>query len=141
MQRGARGIATVEFALIAPFLLFLLAGVLDFAMLLRTATCAADAARAGTEYGSQSATAAADTAGIQAAALNAAPGVAGMSAVATRSCQCSDGSAINCGSACVTGKMTIYEQATTQVAAHTVFDYSALNFSNSVSAKATMRAQ
>jgi len=140
-KASSRGIATVEFALVAPLLLLLLAGVLDFSLLLRTATCAADAARAGTEYGSKSATAAADSAGMQAAALNAAPGVSGMTATATRSCKCSDGSAVTCGSTCASGKMMVYVQVTTEVAAHTVFDYSALNISNAVRATASMRAQ
>ncbi len=141
VKGASRGIATVEFALVSPLLLLLLAGVLDFSMLLRTATCAAEAARAGTEYGSKSATAAADTAGMQAAALDAVPGVAGMTATAARSCKCSDGSAVSCGSTCASGKMMVYVQVTAQVAAHTVFDYSALNFSNAVRATASMRAQ
>ena len=141
-DRGrSRGIATLEFALVAPLLLLLLAGVLDFSMLLRTAACAADAARAGTEYGSKSATAAADTAGMQAAALDAAPGVTGMTATATRSCKCSDGSAVSCGGTCASGKMMIYVQVTTQVAAPIVFDYPAFNLSDTVSATASMRAQ
>jgi len=105
----------LEFALVAPLLLLLLAGVLDFSMLLRTAACAADAARAGTEYGSKSATAAADTAGMQAAALDAAPGVTGMTATATRSCKCSDGSAVSCGGTCASGKMMIYVRVTTHI--------------------------
>jgi len=136
-----RGTATVEFALVAPLLLLFLAAVLNFAMLLRTATCAADAARAGTEYGSKSASASLDFAGMQAAALNSAPGVAGMTATATRSCKCVDGSAVSCGGSCAGGKMLVYVQVTTQVTAHTVFDYSGLSFSNLVSSQATMRAQ
>jgi Flp pilus assembly protein TadG len=136
-----RAIATVEFALVAPLLMLLLAGVLDFAMLLRTATCAADAARVGTQYGSRSASAALDYAGMQAAALNSAPGVTGMTATATRSCKCVDGSAVSCGGSCTGGKMLVYVQVTTQAAAHTVFDYSALHFSNTVTSQASMRAQ
>jgi Flp pilus assembly protein TadG len=136
-----RAFATVEFALVAPLLMLLLAGVLDFAMLLRTATCAADAARAGTEYGSRSASATLDSAGMQAAALNSAPGVAGMTATATRSCKCVDGTSVSCGGSCAGGKMLVYVQVITHAAAHTVFDYSALNFSNTVTSTASMRAQ
>ena len=50
-RRSRRAIATVEFALSAPLLLIMLAGTLDFAMLLRTAACVADAARSGAQYG------------------------------------------------------------------------------------------
>ena len=131
----------MEFALVAPLLMLLLAGVLNVAMILRTATCAADAARAGTEYGSRSASAALDYAGMQAAALNSSPGVTGMTATATRSCKCVDGSPVSCGGVCTGGKMLVYVQVTTQATAHTVFDYSGLNLSNLVTSQATMRAQ
>jgi Flp pilus assembly protein TadG len=138
---GRRAIATVEFALVAPLLLLLLAGILDFAMLLRTATCAAYAARAGVAYGSASATASSNYTGIETAALNAAPGVTGMTATATRSCQCSGGSAVSCSGSCTSGKMLIYVQVTTQVTAPTVFNYSGLNFPSQVTYQASMRAQ
>ena len=140
-QAGRRAIATVEFALVAPLLMLLLAGVLDFAMLLRTATCAADAARAGSEYGSRSASASLDTTGMQNAALNSAPGVTGMTATATHSCKCTDGTSVSCSGSCSNGKMLVYVQVTTQAAAHTIFNYSGLNFSNQVTARASMRAQ
>jgi len=140
-RSGRRAIATVEFALVAPLLLLLLAGVLDFAMLLRTATCAAFAARAGVEYGSTSSTASSNYTGMQTAALHAAPGVAGMTATATRSCQCSGGSAISCSGSCTGGKMLIYVEVTTQVTAPTVFHYSGLSFPSLVTYQASMRAQ
>jgi Flp pilus assembly protein TadG len=139
--RARAGIATVEFALVAPLLMLLLAGVLNFAMVLRTATCAADAARAGTEYGSRSALASQDLGGMKAAALNSAPGVAGMTASAIRTCKCGDGSAVDCTGTCASGAVLIYVQVTTQATAHTVFDYSGLSFSGLVSSQATMRAQ
>ena len=141
VRRGRRAIATVEFALLAPLLLLFLAGVLDFALLLRTATCAAAAARAGSAYGSRSPSASTDYTGMQTTALNAAPGVTGMTATAVRVCRCSDGSSVNCSGSCATGKMSVYVQVTTQVAAHTIFNYSALNFSNQVTSQASMRTQ
>ncbi len=138
---GLRGIATVEFALMAPLLMLLLAGVLDFGLLLRTSTCAAVAAHAGSEYGSRSPAAAMDVAGMQAAALNAAPGVAGMTATATRSCKCTDGSSVVCSGSCANGKILVYVEVTTQVVAHTIFSYAPLNFSGQVTSQASMRAQ
>jgi Flp pilus assembly protein TadG len=136
-----RAIATVEFALMAPLLMLLLAGVLDFAMLLRTATCATVAAHAGSAYGSRSPSASLDYSGMQTAALNAAPGVAGMTASAARVCRCTDGSSIACGGSCANGKILVYVQVTTQAAAHTIFNYASLNFANQVTSQASMRAQ
>ena len=135
------GIATIEFALVAPLLLLLLAGTLDFAMLLRVATSVADAARCGAQYGSLSAANSLDTSGMQTAALNSSPGIAGMTAAAVRSCQCSGGSAVGCGGSCPGGKMLIYVQVTTRATAPTVFNYSRLPFSGAVATTASMRAQ
>ena len=47
--------ALVEFALTAPLLLLLMAGVLNYGIALRTAVAVSDAARAGAQYGSMSA--------------------------------------------------------------------------------------
>jgi Flp pilus assembly protein TadG len=140
-NKKSAGTATVEFALVAPLLLLLLAAVLNGAMLLRTATCAANAARAGSEFGSRSAIASLDTAGMQAAALNSAPGVAGLSATAVRTCKCPDGTAVSCGATCAAGKMMVYVQVSTQASAHTIFDYSGLRAGNLVASQATMRVQ
>ena len=138
---GRRGTATVEFALMAPLLLLLLAGSLDFAMLLRTAACVADAARSGAQYGSLSTANASDISGMQAAALNSAPGVGGMTAVAVRACQCPGGAPVSCSGSCAGGKMLIYAQVTTRATAHTVFDYSMFSFSGAAVSRASMRAQ
>ena len=136
----ARGTAVVEFALAAPLLLLLAAGVLDFAMALRTATAVADAARAGAQYGSRSTANASDTAGIRAAALAAAPGVAGMTASVVKSCQCPGGTAVSCTGSC-TGPMQVYVQVTTQATAVTMFRYAGVPFSGAVTSRASMRAR
>ncbi len=141
LQQRARGIATVEFALMAPLLLLLLAGVLDFAMLLRTATCTANAARAGCEYGSKSASATSDYTGMQNAAVNSMPNLSGLTATASRSCQCSGGSSVSCTGSCSNGKMMIYVQVTAKATARTVFNYSRLAYSNLASSTVSMRAQ
>jgi len=130
----------VELALAAPLLLLLLAGVLDFAMVLRTAASVADAARAGAQYGSLSAANASNAAGIKAAAINAAPGISGMTASVTQSCQCSGGGAVSCGGSCG-GGMLMYVQVTALATAPTVFNYSGLSFSGAVSSTVSMRAQ
>ena len=141
LRQRRRGIATVEFALMAPLLLLLLAGVLDFAMLLRTATCTANAARAGCAYGSKSASATTDYTGMQNAALASVPNLTGMTATATRSCQCSGGSTVSCTGSCSNGKMMIYVQVTAKATARTVFNYSRLTYSSLASSTVSMRAQ
>ena len=139
-SRGQRGIALIEFALVTPLLLLLLAGVLDYAMALRTAMCLADAARAGARYGSQSSTNSTDIAGMQAAAVNSAPDVAGITATAARSCRCTDGSTVSCSGSCA-GGMQVYVTVTAQATSPTLFYYSGLPFSGAASASAVMRAQ
>jgi Flp pilus assembly protein TadG len=140
-RSGTRGTAVVEFALAAPLLLLLVAGVLDFAMALRTATAVADAARAGAQYGSLSAANASDTAGIRAAALAAAPGVSGMTASVVKSCQCPGGAAVSCTGTCTGGAMQVYVQVTTQATAATMFQYAGVPFSGAVTSRASMRAR
>ncbi len=141
MRRAAKGTAVIEFALAAPLLLLLLAGSLDFAMALRTATAVADAARVGADYGSSSASNASDTAGIEAAALAAAPGVSGMTATALKTCQCSNGSSVSCTGSCTSGPVEIYVQVTTMASSTTVFRYTGLPFTGAVTSRAMMRAR
>src|SRR5690349_2393404 len=113
-MRRRTGSAMIEFALLAPLLLLLLAGVLDYSMALRTAMAVSDAARAGAHYGSLSVANSNDIAGMQAAALDSAPNVTGMTATAARSCKCSNGSAVSCTGSCGGGSMRIYVEVTTQ---------------------------
>jgi Flp pilus assembly protein TadG len=140
-RRNARGSAVVEFALTAPLLLLLTAGVLDIAMLLRTAASAADAARSGAQYGSRSSVAASDTAGIRAAALNASPGISGLTVTPAKACRCADGSAVSCSGNCASGSMRVYVQVTVQSTAPTIFRYADLPFTGEVTSTASMRVQ
>jgi Flp pilus assembly protein TadG len=131
----------IEFALVSPLLLLLMAGVLDYSMALRAAICASDAARSGAAYGALSQANSTNYAGMQNAALNSAPNVSGLGAVATRVCKCSDGSTIVCGSACGSGAVLVYVQVTTSVTVTKWFKYSGLPFTGAVSGKAVMRVK
>jgi len=64
----SRGNAIVEFAIAAPFLILLLVGVIELGRYEYFGIIVANAAHAGALYGSQSTTAAADNAGMAAAA-------------------------------------------------------------------------
>jgi Flp pilus assembly protein TadG len=137
-----RGFATVEFALIAPLLLFLVAGVVDYALLMRDAIAVADAARAGAQFGSLNITNSSNTSGMQTAALNAAPDIKGLTATAAQVCECSNGTVVNCsGGTCSSGPVRTYVQVTAQTSTTAIFTFWGLPFGGTVSSTATMRAQ
>jgi Flp pilus assembly protein TadG len=134
-----RGSSLVEFALVAPLLLLLLAGVLNYAMALRVAIAVSDAARAGAQYGSLTPANAADTAGMSAAARNSAPELTGMVATGSKICKCS-GASVSCAASCA-GPLAVYAQVTASATAPNWFRYPGLPFSGAVAATATMRAK
>jgi Flp pilus assembly protein TadG len=79
-------------ALMLPFLLLLLVGVVDFAQLFRLAIEVSSAARAGAQYGYQNSATQMDAAGMIAAAEDAAADVTTWGAnTASYGCMCSDG--------------------------------------------------
>ena len=125
-----------------PVILMLLAGVLDYSLLMRTAISVADAARAGAQYGSLSAANASNTLGMQNAALNAAPDVPGLTATAVKVCKCSDGTTVNCsGGSCSSGPVRVYAQVKASTSAAPIINYSLVPFAGAVSTTVSMRAQ
>lgn len=89
LRSREEGSSLVELALVAPFLLLLLLGVVDFGRAYYLATEVAGAAHAAAEYAVQSPT---DTAGIMAAATDDAPDVPNLTVgTPTYGCECSDG--------------------------------------------------
>lgn len=137
-----RGIATIEFAVIAPLLLLLVAAVVDYSMLLRSAIAVGDAARAGAQYGSLSTANASNISGMVTAALNAAPDINGLTATAATVCKCSNGSTVNCsGGTCSSGAVRTYAQVTVKTTVNAIFSYPQLGFTGAVVSMATMRAQ
>ena len=137
-----RGFASIEFALILPLLLFLVAAVVDYTLLMRAAIAVGDAARAGAEFGSISTANAANTSGIQTAALNAAPDISGLTASAAKVCSCSNGNTVNCsGGTCPSGPVRTYVQVTVKTTVSAMFTYPQLGYTGAVKAMATMRAQ
>ena len=139
--QNERGSALIEFALIAPVTLLLLAGVLNYGMALRTATAVANAARVGAQFGAKSSASATDTSGIRSAAVNSAPTLSGMTVTSSASCQCPDGSSVSCTGTCVSGKKLMYVKVTVTAASTTFFNYAGLPFTGEVKAQASMRAQ
>jgi len=139
MTMRRRGSSMVEFALAAPVLLLLLSGVLNYALALRAALDVSDAARAGAHYGSMTTGNSGDIAGMEAAARNAVPNLADMTATASRSCTC-DGAAASCASGC-SGFVGIYVSVTAATTVPNWFRYAGLPFTGAVSSTAVMRAR
>ncbi len=131
----------IEFALVTPLLLLLIAGVLDYSNALRTAMAVSDAARAGAQFGTLSTANSSDYTGMQNAARNSVPNLPGMTATATRLCRCSDGSPVSCGGTCIGGGVRVYVSVTTHATVPNWFNYAALPFSGQVTGTAVMRAR
>jgi Flp pilus assembly protein TadG len=85
------GAALVELAFALPVLIVLMIGVIDLARVFYMAMELQNGARAGAQYGASNAAYSGDTAGMQARAQNAG-NVSGVTATASRTCQCADGS-------------------------------------------------
>ncbi|MGC1186793.1 MAG: TadE family protein [Candidatus Acidiferrales bacterium] len=87
-----RGVSTIEVALMLPFLLLLVMGVVDFGQMFHLAIEVSSAARAGAQYGYQNSATQTDTPGMIAAAEDDASDVTtwGVNA-ASYGCMCSDG--------------------------------------------------
>jgi Flp pilus assembly protein TadG len=111
--RAESGQALLETAIVAPALCFLLVGAIDLGRFSQFDTRLASAARAGTQYGSQNLVTAADTAGMETAATNDAPG-AGFSAVASHYCTCAGSSTqVSCtAGACSSSHRLLYVSVT-----------------------------
>jgi Flp pilus assembly protein TadG len=76
---GRRAVAAVEVAVVLPVLLLFLVAIIDLGRLGRIADCVSNAARNGAPYGSANSGAAADSAGIRAAAVTEMAGLPNVS--------------------------------------------------------------
>ena len=140
--RGERGNSLVELALLLPFLLLLLVGVVDFGRAYYLLLEVASAAHAGALYGTQNPT---DTANMQAAATLDAPDVPGITATATYGCECSDGTAASASCTATpscTSPATVvnYVQVDTSAAYTPWLTYPGVSLPSSLTGSARMRA-
>ena len=119
----ARGVATVEMALMLPFLLLLMIGIIDVARVAFVGIAVANAASAGAFYGAQGPGYAVSTADILAAA-NADAQVSGMTITSSTYCECPDGSASTCVlGECDGERIREYIQVDTQADWTPIFNY------------------
>jgi Flp pilus assembly protein TadG len=106
---GTAGTTAVEFALTAPILIAVVAGIADFGMLAARTAAVAGATRVGAEYARNNSVCKADIqstgciSGIKTAMQNTgnfSPALTFPSNPSV-SCECDDGTAITCGNTCV----------------------------------------
>jgi Flp pilus assembly protein TadG len=90
-RKRTRGQTLVEFALLLPVMVLILALAADFGRAFTAYIAISGAAREGAAYGMQSTTAAADSAGMTAAALADAPTIWGKAPVVTAKTGANDG--------------------------------------------------
>jgi Flp pilus assembly protein TadG len=112
------GQALVETALVMPLLILILLGAVELAKVAFAAIEVSNAAKAAVQYGAQSGTTAADTAGMLTAAQNDANFLTGLQLTSvSTSCVCSDGTAstclnTDCPSSHIEETLTVQTQAT-----------------------------
>lgn len=105
---GRRGSIAVEFALIAPVVLFLIAGIVDYGIAINARMSLSSAVRAGIQQAMQ---ASADNARIEGAVLGALRGdVDGVRVVVSTVCECPDGESLDCGELCGEGRRRVFLQ-------------------------------
>jgi Flp pilus assembly protein TadG len=99
LAKSDRGAALVEFAVILPILALLLTGIIDFGRYMYDGILAANAARAGAQYGAQNLATAANSTGMKNAALQDAQNLPNLT-VPTANGFCMSGSTVvTCGTA------------------------------------------
>src|ERR1700681_2865393 len=138
-MRLTRGQAAVELALVLPVLVVFLMIVGEFLRVYYTAIELNNAARAGVQYGVHSPANAADFTGMQQAALQDGSDVGGMTATASQFCECSDGSAVSCGTAGACADERVYVEVDTAATFYTLTDWPGIPRSIALSGKAIMR--
>ena len=136
-----RGQSTVELALLVPVVALVLVAAADFARVYYMSTALVSAARAGAEYGAQSTTLASDTSGMQQAALNDTSNLTGVTATASKFCECPPSTThVTCTSPCSAG-MEMYVQVNTSANFHTLVNYPGIPSTVTLHESALMRAE
>lgn len=141
------GQSLLEFALMLPFLVLLLIGVVETGRAAFISMTVANGATAAAEYGSQSATMAQDTAGMTQAAQSDA-NFATMTATPTQGCTCDTGSGTSCNSTFVdcktiscSGQIVECVKVTTSATFSSLMNYPGLPSSYQANGKAIMRVR
>jgi len=136
-----RGQSAVELALLAPVLVLVLVIAADFSRVYYMSIEAANAARAGVQYGAQSTTKASDTTGMQQAALDDAANLSGLTATASNFCECPPSTShVTCSLTTCSG-MEMHVQVNTSAQFQTLVHYPGVPSTVTLNESALMRAQ
>jgi Flp pilus assembly protein TadG len=139
--RDSKGSAIVEFAVVAPFLAFLLLGLIDVGRYTYDGILAAHAARAAVQYGAQNLVTAADTTGMKSAAAQDAQNLSNWSVTVTPMCN-NNASMSACpvnSTMAVSANMIYYVQVTVTGTFNPLIAYPGIPTKIPVSATTTMR--
>jgi Flp pilus assembly protein TadG len=132
----------IELALVIPMMLLLLLGIIEIGRYAELSVVVANAARAGVQYGAQNLATAANTAGIQSAALNDGQNAPGLSVTSVNIlCGCSGSTP---GSACPVSCSSpnhplVYVQVNTEGNFNALFNYPGIPSPLVVNGSAEMR--
>lgn len=135
------GQALIELAWVTPIFLILVLGAAEFGRLTYIGIEVSNAARAGVQYGAQSHATASDTTGMQTAATNdGTTDVSNMTAIASHSCKCSDGSSSTClPTDCSASRIIEYVTVNTSASVSPLFTYPGLPGTLTLTGHAVMR--
>jgi Flp pilus assembly protein TadG len=135
-----RGQSLAEIALTLPVILLTMVGAVEIGRVAYASVEVCTAARAGVQYGALNETNAANTTAMQQAAINDA-NLKGISASASNSCKCSNGSTTSCTSdTCTSGThLEEYVTVTTSYSMNSLFKYPGIPQTYTLSGYATMR--
>ena len=135
-----RGSAILELAIAVPLLTLVLAGTMEFGRAFYAAAEVANAARAGVQFAAINPANASNITGMQQAATNDAVNLSGLTATASKFCECSDGTSVDCTSGSCSGKRT-YVKVVTTAQFQTIGTYPGIPSPFTVGSQATMRVQ
>lgn len=130
----------LEFALVMPVVLLLMVGAVEIGRLAYLGILVQNAARAGVQYGAQNLATAADNNGMQNAALNDGQNITGLTALASHSCTCADGSSSSCAVGdCSGSHRLVYVQVNTTGQFQPLIRFPGLPSSYTLNGQAVMR--
>lgn len=141
LQTADRGQAVAELAIIAPLLLLLIVGLVEFGRYARMSILVSNAARAGVQYGAQNYVTALDDAGMQNAAQTDAESIAAITVTSSHYCTCADGTASSCQATdCASSHRLVYVQVDTRGTFTSMLHLPYVSPSLTVAGRAVMRA-
>lgn len=140
-RNAQSGSAAVEFAVVAPVLVFFLLGLIDVGRYMYYGILASHAARAGVQYGTQTSLTALDNVGISNAALQDAQGLSNFHATATILCT-ANGASTSCpanNTSSIPTSLVYYVQVNVTGSFNTLIAYPGIPSSVHVTGNSIMR--